>query len=487
MYCQNSSDLLNVSRANGSNNINKLPSSTRVIDISSNVDFFRSLSWELQSLHFLTHLNLSRCSITNISANFFQYMYNLKIMDLSYNKISVLPSSVFRNQKYLTSIKLDGNLEVISFAPEALVGMLSLISLDLQSLQIGNISENAFTFLHLDVLDISFSKIQRIEGRAFHGMTAKKIIFTGTEIKWFSRDMFKGIDHIKLLVTDEYKFCCIKPSFLPSENCFPRKELFSSCFDLIGNEVWRPLMWVVCLVGVPSNTSTFIYRIYTITVYSTRILDIIIANLAISDFLTGMNLLIILGYDIFVRGSYTFVDEHWRSSIWCQLARFLSTVSCQVSVTLLCFISVDRLLVIIYPYGQIRLQAKPTAFILTVVWLIAGLFAALPFVITYASFTKVFSSKTSICLASVLSTDAPLTWIPSIAIFVVGLILLFCLTAYGVYVAQRELTSLRKALAGKIVSRTNDLKISRNLLLLEFTNIMLYVPVGVTGKRLNFS
>ena len=493
MYCHNTNSQQNTSYTSGSNNSTILPSASRVIDISSNLDFFHSINWELQSLHFLAHLNLSHCNISDIPTSLFQHMYNLQSLDLSYNRISVLSSLVFRDLHYLRLIRLDGNLEVISFESDALVGLLSLKVLDLQSLLIGNIPENSFSSLNLEVLDFSSSKIERIEGMAFQGMSVEKFFLSGSEIHWFSNDMFKGIDSIGLLVTDAYKFCCIKPTYLPSTNCFPQKEIFSSCSDLIGNEVMRPLMWVVCLVGLISNISTFIYRVYfalhvpgtrfklTLRVNLKRVFGLCVANLAISDLLTCLSLLIILSYDSLIRGSYSFADEYWRSSVWCQFARVLSTVSCQISVALLCIISVDRLLVIKYPYGQVRLQPKLTVYFLALLWLITTLFAAFP-VVDKAFSGKDFSSKTSICLPSVLSIDAPPSWTPSVAFIIVGCILLLFTVAYGVYISQKEMTSLRKALAGKIVSRTNDLKISRNLMLLEIINILLYLPIGITGN-----
>lgn len=481
MYCRNASVVMNTFQDTDGDNSLLLPTATRMLKISSNPDFFLSLNWKLQRLYYLTHLNMSQCNIINISLNLFQYMYNLQLVDLSFNRISVLPSFVFKNQKYLRLLRLEGNSEVISFEPHAWFGLLSMRHLNLQSLQLGYISEYAFAELHLEALDLSSSTIKKIEGGAFREMTVEKVLLTGSEINWFSDDMFKGIVHIGLLFTDAYKFCCIKPTFLPSRNCFPQKEIFSSCLDLIGNEIMRPLMWIVCLGGLLGNISTFIYRIYATRVNSKRVFGIFIANLAFSDILACLNLLFILIYDSLVRGTYSFVDEYWRSSSWCKFSRVLSTVSCQVTITLLCLLSFDRLLVIKYPYGQVRLQPKPTAIILTLVWFIAGLFALLPFLVN-ASSGKTFSSKTSICLASVLSADAPPTWMPSVIVFSTGLISIFCLMAYGVYASQRKLNSLKKALAGKIVSRTNDLKISRNLVLLELINLLLYAPVGITGK-----
>ena len=459
-----------------------VPDAARQIDIHSNPDFYKGVDWATYTFRSLIHLNLSRCEVTVLLDSIFENTNNLRVLDLSYNKISTIPSFIFKSQNYLTELRLQGNSYVLSIEAQGFAGLSSAFKrLDLSGLQIGNVDQNAFSSLYLDILDISSSTVRTFAEHAFQGLDVKTLYLNGTQISWFSRDMFKGIVNVGYQFSDAYKFCCIAPTYLPEENCFPQKKLFSSCSDLIGNGVMRPLLWLIALIGLLCNGSTFIYRIRFDRAQLERGFSIFITNLAVSDFIMGVSVLNIVSVDAAVRGSYIFTDDTWRSSFLCKFIRVLSTLSCQASVTFLGFIAFDRLLVIKYPYGQIRLTRRSALVIITLVWLFTILFALFPF-LGFGNSGESAPSPTSVCLSTVLSTHVPASYIVSVVLFIAIFFMTFCMVGYGVIFSQREMTLLRRALAGKEVSRTNDLKISRNLLLLGLLNVIIWCPVVVLGK-----
>lgn len=129
----------------------------------------------------------------------------------------------------------------------------------------------------------------------------------------------------------------------------------------------------------------------------------LIKNLAFGDFLMGTYLLIIAIVDWKYRGTYSVHDSEWRSSSWCSLAGFLSTFSSELSVFTLTgnlfkkknvisvtntwfihrlfaylVITLDRFLVIIFPFRTHRLEMRRTRFLMMAGWVLAAIISIVP-------------------------------------------------------------------------------------------------------------
>ena len=68
-----------------------------------------------------------------------------------------------------------------------------------------------------------------------------------------------------------------------------------------------------------------------------------ITNLAIADFLMGLYLIVIASVDQHYNQYFPSYAEHWRSSIFCKFAGFLSVLSSEASFLFITLIAVDRL------------------------------------------------------------------------------------------------------------------------------------------------
>ena len=457
----------------------KLQDAARQIDLHSNPGYFRRVEWASHAFRSLIHLNLSQCEITSLSNSMLESMNNLRVLDLSENEISSIPSLIFKSQIYLVELNLQGNSRVLSIEENGFLGLSAAFKhLDLSDLQIGSVQQNAFSSLKLHVLDLSSSTIQSFDHYAFQGLDVMIMYLNGTKVTWFSKDMFKGIINVGYQFSDAYKFCCIAPTYLPEENCFPQKKLFSSCSDVIGNDVVRPLMWLIALIGLLANGSSFVYHIRFDRAHFARGFPIFATNLSVSDFIMGVSILIIVSGDAALRGSIVFTEDTWRSGFLCQSVRVLSTLSCQSSLAFLGIIAFDRILVIKYPNGKVCLSRRSALFIISTVWALTVVSALIPFLAS----GQTEPSPTSVCLSTVLSTYSSEFYLLSVVLFMASFLITFILVTYGVIISQYDMTNLRRALAGKEVSRTNDLKISRNLLLLELLNVIVWSPVVILGK-----
>lgn len=176
------------------------------------------------------------------------------------------------------------------------------------------------------------------------------------------------------------------------------------------------------------------------------------------------------------------MDDYWRNSVWCNLAGFLSTVSSEASVLFLCLITLDRLLVIKFPFGEVRFNRKRAVVSSAVSWGFSIVFAVIPLVFT-GYFQNKFYTKSGVCIALPLTRDRPAGWMYSVAIFVGLNFITFVLVAFGQIAIFVE---IRNAKIGQDVqrARNQDLKIARNLLLVVTTDFLCWFPIGVMGTFL---
>ena len=481
VYCQSpSKDVIDNSTDMDAISLPLSPT-TRLLDISYNGQLVHQSQFQEQDLHYLAHLNLSFCDLTKISRDFFQNMPNLKVLDISYNKLIRLSSLTLIRQKLLQVMFLNGNMEILTLEPQTFFGLVSIRNLTLSKLHIRLLSRKTFASLTLNTLKLYETAIDIAEDNAFEGLQVENLYINTSRVVDMSRNVFTGIENLQLLFTDSYKFCCVKPISLSSKHCYPEEDEFSSCTDLMKNDVLRTLIWLEGSFILLSNCASLVYRF----VYDRARLKlgygIFVSNLAVSDFLMGVFLIIIAGADVFYRGQYIFKAEAWRISYLCNIAGFCSFVSIEATVLFICLISVDRYLVIKYPFGQIRITQNIGNALAAIAWLLGVLMAAMPFIIT-PYFNGEFYSQTGICLALPLTRNRSPGWVYSFGIFIVFNTVIFVLIALGqllIYMAIRE---SRKGLAGQHSSRSGDLKVTRNLLLVVMTNFLCWFPIGSIGK-----
>ena len=458
-----------------------LSSSTRELDVSFNYDNFLMLKLERQNLPHLTHLNLSFCGIADLNADMFSSMTKLFMLDLSNNKIRYLKSKMFITLGKLEKFLLNNNSELLIIESHAFHGLSSLMNLELNALHIERISEYAFDSLNITHLKIYDSRIDEFESQSLFNLYAEEMYFNTTQIKSFTETMFQGAIHINLLMTDENKFCCVRPASVKEENCYPKGDEFSSCDDLVKENILRPLMWFIGLFSLISNAASVFYRIRNRKKQLKLCYGILVCHLAVSDFLMGIYLLIIAIADATFRGIYVYHDKYWRNSTWCELAGVIASLSSEASVFFLCLITLDRFLVIKFPLGQRKLSKKTGKRVAVALWLVALLLTTIP--LTPNSYFKhVFYAQSGVCLALPITRAKPPGWG-----YAVGLFLAFnsfsCLVlAIGQWSMYREIKEASAKVSKSKSTSSKTVRITINLLLVVTTNCLCWLPVGFLGK-----
>ena len=459
-----------------------VPSSTRKLDVSTNPQAFHLMNIRKQNLFLLTHLNLSHCGISEFDNGIFISMVKLKVLDISYNKLWRLTSDLFSSQLVLEYLYLVGNFESITFEARSFSG-LSRLHLELAELHIERISAYAFATLNLTELKIYGSQIDTFEANALGELRSESIYLNSSKINYFSEGMFDGVQGIKMLKTDAHKYCCVRPRTLPEDSCFPGKDEFSSCDDLIRNEVLRPLVWLIGLFIIFSNVSSILYRVIKQREQLKRTYGFFVTNLAVSDGLMGFYLLIIAVADAYFRKTYIFHDENWRYSGWCKLAGILSAISNESSMLFVGLITLDRIILIKYPLGEVRFVKKYARMLTVLAWCIPLILAVFP-VALYPVFEGKFYSLSGVCLALPITRARPPGHAYSVGVFIGFNSVAYALIAFGQWLIYREIRISSTSVAESRSITSRDAKVARRLLMVAVTDLLCWLPVTILGKKL---
>lgn len=94
------------------------------------------------------------------------------------------------------------------------------------------------------------------------------------------------------------------------------------------NPAVRVCLWILGILALVGNLSVIFWRL----VYSedSKVQSFLLKNLAVSDFLMGVYLIIIAVQDTRWQGEYFKHDVQWRAGILCQVTGALSMLSSEV-------------------------------------------------------------------------------------------------------------------------------------------------------------
>lgn len=145
--------------------------------------------------------------------------------------------------------------------------------------------------------------------------------------------------------------------------------------------------------------------------------SLVIRNLAFSDMIMGIYLLMIGLTDARFRNVYHKHSGSWLKSWECVILGILAVTSSEVSILILTFMSIERFLLISDPFGHNKLGTKSILLCLFIIWLLGGAIAIYP-VILFQSSTKfygVYNSGT--CFPLFIEEVYSTGWIYSAFVF----------------------------------------------------------------------
>lgn len=427
----------------------------------------------------LVILNLTNCGLNSLKSYSFVNQKNLLELDLRNNRIINIYPYAFTGLEFLKTLNLEGNKLLTRISDLAFVGLHKLPRIVITNSGLQNIVKDTLVGLvRVSHLNLSANDIRFISDYAFYNLPELTVLdLRRNKIEQFSSKIFFGLSKLTKLYTDSYAFCCLKPSSV--QECLPRPNEFSSCDDLMKNDVLSAFLWIIGFSSLLGNLGVFVFKVFFDTDTLKKGHGIFITNLSLSDFLMGVYLIIIASADEHYRGRYVWNDLLWRRSVTCRIAGMLATVSSETSVFLLCLITLDRLIAVKFPFGQFRFTRGKALICVAVVWSITIWLAVIP-LIPGSYFQGEFYSRSVVCLALPLTRDRPAGWEYSAAVFIILNFLLFMTIALGQCLIYREI--LQTSSSVKSTRRNQDMAIARGLFLVVLSDFLCWFPIGIMGN-----
>nr|KAG5709379.1 hypothetical protein BaRGS_029228 [Batillaria attramentaria] len=220
--------------------------------------------------------------------------------------------------------------------------------------------------------------------------------------------------------------------------------------DLLRSNVYRVCLWFFSLLAILGNTGVLIYRLCLEVEGSSSGFRLLVANLCGSDFLMGVYLLIIGSAD--------------------------SSFS-EVSAFIICFITLDRLLVLRFPLKRhLHLTWQSTMMACGAAWMTGFVLAMVPLLPPTG---WEFYSQNGICLPLPITRPHFPGKHYSYGVFIVLNFVLFLMIGFGQIFIYRAVRNT--PMADRTHRRQQDMAIARRLSLIVFSDFCCWFPVGVMG------
>ncbi|EDO34405.1 predicted protein, partial [Nematostella vectensis] len=280
---------------------------------------------------------------------------------------------------------------------------------------------------------------------------------------------------------DRFILCCYAEKAISGLECVSPRDGFSSCDDLMKNKGLQVAVWVLGLMALIGNVFVIFWRVTDGQSNQTH--SLLLTNLAVSDLLMGVYLMIIAITDAKWQGEYFKHDVTWRAGIGCQFAGIISMLSSEVSVFILALITADRLICIVFPFKFRRLTRKRAMILCVIIWTLGAIASLLP--VTGISYFYDsdgdfgFYGRSGVCLPLQLSKSRPAGWEYSVAFFIGlnSIAFIFILVAY----MTMFWTVKRVSGAVRSTSMNKESAMAKKLIFIISTDFCCWMPVIVIG------
>jgi hypothetical protein len=206
--------------------------------------------------------------------------------------------------------------------------------------------------------------------------------------------------------------------------------------------------------------------------------------------LMGVYLAVIGVADQVFLGSYLWRDVQWKQSAMCQVAGFVSLLSNEMSAFVVRLITLDRFLVLRFPFSARHFGRRSATLACLVTWLVRVALAVVP-LLPFTSHWH-FYGQTGICIPFPISRKQFAGQGYSFGILIVANFVLFLLIAVGqvsVFASIRANSMTSSNVQRNVVNnnsttinnKSRELAIARRLAVIVVSDFLCWFPIGVLG------
>ena len=357
-------------------------SGLKALYISNNL-----LSWlekfAFSGLLSLTRLNLSQNNLEILQPGVFDGLSTLIHLELTSNKLHKLESGVLTGLNRLENLYINNN-QLITIGHGAFRNLSNLQTLRLSDNRLVNLYISTDALVKLKNLDLSNNKLQELP--SFGQMSRFETLkLTGNPLKRVNRRMFHYLPGSVTVMSDQPEICI----------CYLPEAATNTCLSLLTNEVSPYLTCRRLLSDMPLVVFTWLFGLFALfgNVFvicwrkvqrqsEHQVQSILICNLAVSDLLMGIYMLILASADAYFVDFFPMYSTDWRLGAVCKLAGAVAISSSEASVILVTLISIDRFIRIKYPTTTRKLQPHSTYITLVFVWIFVCVVALIPSILS---------------------------------------------------------------------------------------------------------
>jgi hypothetical protein len=432
----------------------------------------------LTSNLYLVNLILSRCGFLEWPG---LYLPNLKNLDMSYNGLLRLNLDIVLNMSYLVTLSVAHNPLTLLFKGESQMTQRSLTSVDLSYTDLRAVSSEAFSrFSNIKSLNLSHSQLNTVGDSGFNLMPMLATLdLSASPVVTFPEDVFLRLTRLQRVATDNYKLCCpdVLPDYFKERNCLaPRNEL-SSCQDLLRAEGYRVFFWLMCVCAVTGNVFCLVFRFCLQRKASKGAFNTFVSSLGVADFLMGVYLVIIGSADVTFQGRYARYEWNWLNSAACKVAGFLSLLSSEVSALIILLITLDRFLVLRFPFSSVRFGNRSALAACLATWSLGFVLAVVPLLPVTSHWQ--FYSQTGICIPLPVTRQDFAGRSYSTGVMIIFNFVLFLLIAAGqafIYWSVQK-----NAMTTDTTKKMQDATVARRLITVAVSDFLCWFPIGLCG------
>ena len=147
------------------------------------------------------------------------------------------------------------------------------------------------------------------------------------------------------------------PDGFNAARCHAPSDKISSCQALLRSSAYRGILAVFSTLSIVGNGATFLYRVVIQRTKSKQGFGVFVSHLCVADFLMGVYLALIGVADRMYQRTYLWNEATWRQSPMCKVAGLCSLLSSEVSAVIVCLITLDRFLVLRFPFSRFHFQS----------------------------------------------------------------------------------------------------------------------------------
>ena len=331
---------------------------------------------------------LSHNNLTNLNTNYFAGLFNLEYLSMAYNYIEVLVEGLFKDLHRLEILFFNNNL-LYKISRRAFVDIRYLRFLSLANNHLKSIPVDLFAgLMYLRTLLIQHNNLYDLQGTfddlknirtinaSYNLITTINIIINSSysvnldlrenALFWVNKSSFQFNKWVDVRVfVDESATCC----FLDNAVCLPTNPppVYLTCKRMLDSTLLRFSMWVLGLFAVLFNFLVFFHRVFYKKDY--RVQSVLIVNLSVSDFMMGINMILLATADAYYTGYFASFSDKWRNGVLCKIASILSILSSEVSVFFITFITIDRWKGVKHVFSANQISLKRTKISILLIWI----------------------------------------------------------------------------------------------------------------------